>query len=211
MARVVQGINGPFRGKVGTVIGCTWKGIPYMRALPKKRTSEPSEKEMASRKKWALSQQWLQPVLQIIQVGFKGYSPTAEGFVAAKSYLMKYAFEGKAPDLYIDPALVKVSAGNLPLPRSITAIKLAEDRVRFTWDPTPPSDDCDSHDQVMLLAYDVINGTAYYTLPGELRRKGTAVLELPPNKPGTYHLYAAFVAFDRSRQSDSIYLGTVDV
>lgn len=211
MARFIQGINGPFQGKVGTVIGCSWKGIPYMRALPKKRTSGPSEKEMVSRKKWALSQQWLQPLLEILQLGFKGYSPKAEGFVAAKSYLMKHGFAGEAPDLYIDPALVKVSAGTLPLPRSMEAIKLAGDQVQFSWDPALPNDDASSYDQVMLLAYDVINGVTDFELPAVPRKKGAAVLELTPYKPGTYHLYAAFVAFDRSRQSDSIYLGAVDV
>ena len=84
MAKLNDGINGPFQGKVGRVVCCTWKGMPYMRAMPKKRTSKPSEMEMASRRKWALSQQWLQPVLGIVQIGFKGYSPKSEGFVAAK-------------------------------------------------------------------------------------------------------------------------------
>jgi len=211
MAKFNEGINGPFQGKVGKVIGCTWRGIPYMRALPKKRSSEPSEKEMASRKKWALSQQWLKPVLGIVQIGFKGYSPRSEGFIAAKSYLMKHAFEGEGLDCRINPALVKISAGDLPLSHNMQATRLAEYQVQFTWDTALPNDDASSFDQIMLMAYDVDNGETEFSLPGELRKKGSAVLELSPDEPGTYHLYAAFVAYDRSRQSDSIYLGTVDV
>lgn len=211
MAKFNEGINGPFSGKVGKVIGCSWKGIPYIRALPKKRSSKPSEKEMVSRKKWALSQQWLQPVLPIVQIGFKGYTLKSEGFVAAKSYLMKHAFEGEGSEIRINPALVKISAGNLPLPLIIQATRQDEYLVQFTWDTAHPNDEASSYDQVMLLAYDVDNGETDYSLPGELRKKGSAILELSPYDPGTYHLYAAFVAYDRGRQSDSIYLGTVDV
>jgi hypothetical protein len=211
MAKFEQGINGPFQGKVGRVVGCSWKGIPYMRAMPKKRSSKPSEKEMTTRKKWALSQQWLQPVLEIVQIGFKGYSSRSEGFVAAKSYLMKYAFEGEGTELRINPALVKISAGNLPLSHNMQATRLAEYQVQFTWDAALPNDEASSYDQVMLLAYDVNHGEICFSLPGELRKKGAAMLELSPPEPGTYHLYAAFVAYDRRRQSDSVYLGSVDV
>src|SRR5688572_1493088 len=33
MATYIDGINGNFRGKVGTVIGSSWKGKPYMKSL----------------------------------------------------------------------------------------------------------------------------------------------------------------------------------
>jgi len=34
-------------------------------------------------------------------------------------------------------------------------------------------------------------------------------MQLPPQKKRTYHIYLAFVAQDRSRQSDSVYLGAL--
>jgi hypothetical protein len=118
MAKFTQGINGPFRGKVGTVIGATWKGIPYMRSLPHARTSKPSAKELNNRRKWALSQHWLQPLTEFVRLGFKGFSPKAEGFVAAKSYLLKNAVEGEGESLAINPSLAKLSWGDLPLPHN---------------------------------------------------------------------------------------------
>ena len=33
MGRLVSGINGPIIGKVGTVIGSTWKGKPYVKSI----------------------------------------------------------------------------------------------------------------------------------------------------------------------------------
>jgi hypothetical protein len=35
MGIIKQGILGGFSGKVGNVVGGTWKGIDYMRVLPK--------------------------------------------------------------------------------------------------------------------------------------------------------------------------------
>jgi len=211
MARFTQGINGPFHGKVGTVIGATWKGIPYMRARPKKRSSGPTEREMANRKKWALSQFWLQPICEFVQIGWKGYSQKSEGFVAAKSYLLKNAFEGEGQDVHINPALVKVSAGDLPLPASMQINRLEDRLVQFTWDTAFDHEKAHKGDQVMLLAYNIEKVKANYNLIGQLRKNGSDVLELPANKSGTYHLYAAFISYDRIRQSDSIYLGTVEV
>jgi hypothetical protein len=34
MGTIKQGILGGFSGKVGTVIGASWKGINYMRSIP---------------------------------------------------------------------------------------------------------------------------------------------------------------------------------
>jgi hypothetical protein len=34
MGTIKQGILGGFSGKVGTVIGGSWKGISYMRSIP---------------------------------------------------------------------------------------------------------------------------------------------------------------------------------
>jgi hypothetical protein len=44
MGRLVNGINGAIEGKVGTVVGATWKGIPYIRARPKRRRGRVSSK-----------------------------------------------------------------------------------------------------------------------------------------------------------------------
>lgn len=210
MARFTQGINGPFKGKVGTVIGASWKGIPYMRSLPVKRTSKPSEKELHNRRRWALSQQWLQPLTEFVRLGFKGYSPKSEGFVAAKSYLLRHAMEGERESLGINPSLVKLSWGNLPLPNNLQMTRPDGGLIQFTWEPKIYEDMAHPGDQIMLLGYNVEKQNAIVKLYGQVRYHGSDVLDLATGKPGTFHLYAAFIAHDRSRQSDSVYFGTVD-
>jgi hypothetical protein len=211
MARFTQGINGPFKGKVGTVIGASWKGIPYMRSLPEKRTSKPSEKELHNRRKWALSQQWLQPLTEFVRLGFKGYSPKSEGFVAAKSYLLRHAVEGEGESLGVNPSLVKLSWGNLPLPNNLQMTRPDGGLIQFTWEPKTYEDMAHPGDQIMLLGYNVEKQNVIVKLYGSVRYQGSDVLDLTTGKPGTFHLYAAFIAHDRSRQSDSVYFGTVNM
>jgi hypothetical protein len=206
------GILSAFRGKVGPVVGSSWKGKPYIKSAPKKRVGKVGEGEQANRKRWAISQAWLKPILHFVRAGFKGYSPLSEGFVAAKSYLLKNAIEGEGMDVSINPALVKVSYGDLPLPGDITVELVDNKMLHFTWDTTQPVGGL-KEDQVMLLAYDIENRNGYsYIVNGQFRSAGAHDLSLYYPEPGrTYHIYFAMVSPSRSRQSDSVYLGTVTI
>jgi hypothetical protein len=210
MAKITAGINGPFSGKVGPVVGCTWKGIPYMRSLPKKRTSKPSSAELANRKRFADAQAWLKPLTGFVRAGFKGFSPTVEGFVAAKSYLLKNAIEGEYPNYLINLEKMKLSYGNLPVAKNPSVSwepQMGE--MVFTWD-TSTVKGTSPRDQVMMLAYCVELGRAVFITTGVFRKTGTDELSLPDNFRGKHvEVYIAFLAADRSRQSDSVYLGSV--
>jgi hypothetical protein len=210
MGRLVNGINGPIQGTVGTVVGSSRYGVHYLKGYYKKRTTHISAKEKSNRGKFAQSQYWLKPILEFVREGFKHYSPTVKGFVAAKSYLSRNAFEGVAPDVHINPALVKVSYGDLPLSNNI-AVALTEDgHLQFTWDPASVTGGSDK-DQVMMLAYDIENAFAWEDITGQLRSTGADRLKINTTTKRTYHVYCAFNAADRSKTSDSVYLGAISV
>ena len=61
----------------------------------------------------------------------------------------------------------------------------------------------------MLLAYDIYHRHVTIVIPGQFRETGADSMQLPPMEMRTYHIYLAFVAHDRSRQSDSVYLGAI--
>jgi hypothetical protein len=211
MATYTNGINGDFNGKVGTVIGSSWKGIPYMKSLHHKRTTPPRKNEQLNRNKFGMAHRWLQPedVKDFIRVGYKGYSPTVEGFLAAKSCLLKNSFTGEGADMLIDPALVQVSFGELPLPANITAVKTSPDELQFSWDAVHKEAQ-GAYDQIMMLAYDIENGDATSSVTGQFRYVGADNLVISAKPERTWHIYAAFVAADRSQQSASVYLGTIN-
>jgi hypothetical protein len=211
MASIKYGNVGQINGKVGDVVVSSWKGKPYVKSIPGERKTPPTEKELNNRKKWAMAQAWLRPVTTFVRQGFNGYTPTVEGFLAAKSYLLKNAFEGEAPDFVINPALVKVSCGELPIPENIGFSQITAETIQFTWS-TDNIAKPNKYDQVMLLAYNVEKQYPSFNITGQFRSTGADTLKLSVGRaPGVYHLYVAFVAADRSSQSDSVYLGTVSV
>jgi len=164
-----------------------------------------------------MSQTWLTPVKDFVREGFKGftYRPHAQGYAAAKSYLSLNALEGTKPNLTINPALVLVSYGTLPSAEHIKVEKQDEFHLRFSWD-NDWNKDVSAKDQAMLLAYDIDNKRAFMSVYGQFRNAWEDFLKvsylkkskLKPNG-GTFHCYMGFVAADRSRQANSIYLGTI--
>jgi hypothetical protein len=209
MARLTNNILGPVVGKIGPVVGSSWKGIPYIKSRYKKRTVHISDNEKNNRHKFALAHAWLKPLQPFVRQGFKGYTPTVEGFLAAKSFLLKNAMEGEGQDIAVNPALMQVSFGGLPLAKNITAKLIAPGQLQFSWD-TSTVEGSSNRDQVMMLAYNVNLKHAEYIIRGEFRFKGADMLRLHTGT-GTYLLYLAFVAADRSSQSHSVYLGEITV
>ncbi len=203
-----KGILGAFSGKVGTVVGYELRGQSIMRAMPKKRTSKASDKELANRKKFADMQSWLRVITPFLRVGFHNYAPTYEGFVAAKSYNSKNAIVGTFPNFVIDPALVRVSFGKLPQATEAAAVCEEPQKIKFTW-----SGGADALDErCMIMVYDTVNGRAIYDTAGPKRSRNTATLELSKHFSGKkVHIYLAFVTEDRKNQSMSQYLGEIEV
>lgn len=49
MGTIRQGANGSFRGKAGSVIGSSWKGIDYIKGLPKSGQKELQKSSLSCR------------------------------------------------------------------------------------------------------------------------------------------------------------------
>ena len=221
MGKLINGINGPIKGKVGPTHGSSRNGNPYIKGPHKKRTTKISKKEKGNRTRFNTAQFWLKPLLDFVREGFKGftYKPASQGHAAAKSYLLTHAVEGEAPEFTVNPALAKVSYGSLPLPENMRVEKYAEQEIKFSWDKDwsdALAKGAHYADQAMLLAYDIEHKKAFMSLFGEFRKSGEQILRVSYYKKskiytngGTFHCYLAFVAADRSRQSDSEYLGTI--
>lgn len=205
MGRLINGVNGPFIGKAGSIIGYTVNGVGYIKGLYKRRTKLPTEKEAFNRKKFAAAQNWLQPLTNIVRAGFKGYNERFQGFAAAKSFLMKNALQVIDGEIVIDPALVKISFGNLPLPKNIECVFQEPYTFRLSWATSLPEGH--EHDQVMVLAYHIEGHDEFGIVYGSYRNTGEQLVPVGDPIGKTFHIYLAFIAADRSRQSDSVYLG----
>jgi len=64
MAHIRKGILGGFSGKVGTVIGSSWKQTMYMRSLPKSVKNPRTLAQRTQRAKFALAVALVRPVTE---------------------------------------------------------------------------------------------------------------------------------------------------
>lgn len=208
MAIIRNGPNGGLTGKFGSVIGYKLNGQDIIKGLPKKRTSGPTKGEQANRKKFALLQAWLAPLVDVLRVGFKGYAPTFQGFVAAKSYNSKHALKQREDGSpYIDPALALVSFGTITLPK-IMSMERQGDNIIITWS----TENNRILDHAMIVAYVPETNQVEMEMAAAKRSTATASIALPDNSEGyEVHVYIAFVAYDHSAQSNSYYLGSLQI
>lgn len=198
MARIKNGITGAFSGKVGTVVGYTRYGQTYMRSVPKKITTEPTEAQLHNRKAMASVQNWLKAIKAYVRVGFQNYSVKQHGFGSALSYNKLNALR---EDLTIDPARALITWGDLPEPLNATVSNPEPGVLEFAWEPI--SSDA-SH--VLLLAY-----ASETDLDGELcgtkRKEGKHTLHCENTIGKEADIFLGFVSEERDRCSNSVYLG----
>ena len=207
MARLVGGINGPIIGKVGTITGTYRNGKAYIKANNIRRAKQ-TPNELIAKERFATAHYFLQPLLDYVREGFR-HQPK-KGYNGAKSYTLLHALEGEPMHSTVNPALVKVSLGDLPLSKDL-AVRYENEHIIFTWN-TENVEGGSLYDQLMPLAYYVhpTHQRARYQITGALRKTGTDSLHVGPAKGLVFHVYVAFTSADRSQNSESMYLGTVE-
>lgn len=210
MAIVTGGINGPFKGKVGSVYGYTMMGKNIIKGARKKsaKNKRGSVKQNASRSKFTKMQYFLRPILPFIQVGFNmiGRSKQMSAHNAAKSYNMLNAF---SPEGEIDYSKVLVSFGNIA--GAVEATVVQDDAgLHFSWKNNSEPHVVRTDDQVMLLAYNSEHRVAKFMLSGARRTAEKESLGIGKGDKGReFHTWIAFISDDRQQISMSTYLGEV--
>jgi len=207
MGTIKKGVLGGFSGKVGNVVGSSWKGIDYIRSLAASVKNPRTEGQMAQRTKFSVVMEFLRPIIPYLNVGFKPYANRQSGYNAAMSYNVNNAVAGTFPDITVDYARVLVSKGSLLGAENATATAAAG-KITFTWTDNSGVNDAKATDLAMPLAYNTIKGQAIFKTNGAERSAGTDVLTVPDSwLDDEVELYLGFVSKDGSLVATSAYLG----
>ena len=134
MGTIKQGILGGFSGKVGSVVGSSWKGISVMRGIALAVRNPKSERQLVQRQKWAVTMHFLQPLSEFLQLGFKQFAVRMTGINAAMKFNIKNALSGTYPNIAIDYPNALVARGNLAPPLNQVAASTVAGTVHFTWE-----------------------------------------------------------------------------
>ena len=196
-----------FTGKVGDVVGYEVNGKAYIKRKPV-RKAPLTEGELKQINTFIMVQKWVNPISAFLRLGYHGANSGLHALNAAKSAIHKKAVDRELPQVL--PELVKVSTGELALAENMDAFLINAAEVSFLWDPQIPIKSS-PRDRIMMLAYNPDAAVAFMELAGPSRSTGIATLPLDSPPAGSYHLYAAFISEDRRRQSESVYLGVVEV
>jgi len=209
MATYKKGILGVFSGKVGTVVGSSWKGISYMKSLPKASSKTPTQLQIDQRLKFALVGNFLKPIKSLTNIGYGSVTGNVTPANAVASYHLNNAVVGSSPNFQIDYPVVIFSRGELPSPAVPTLAAAAGAELNFSWTDNSTANLAQDTDRAVLLVYCpttkefVFDNTATRSL-------AVATMTLPPNFVGeTLHAWMAFFAADEKQVSTSVYLGTV--
>jgi len=133
MGRIRKGILGGFSGKVGTVVGGSWKGIAYMRSLPQKVKNPRTIGQKSQRTKFSLALALLQPLTAFLRTGWKLYAHKKSPFNAAMSYTLANVITGEYPGYSVDASKLLVSRGAL-IPAVNPTAEITGDNFVFSWE-----------------------------------------------------------------------------
>lgn len=212
MGKYEKGILGPFNGKVGTVIGSQWKGISYMRSLPRKSGKAASAKQLDVQSKFLLVINFLKSMSVLIVDGYQHVKGSLTPFNYAVSYHLKNAITGESPNFMINLPKVLISRGELNGLTEATAVSDTAKSVHFTWDTESLVGLAKADDEVSALIYEETTGTVMVFQESALRSAGSLMAPLPASLSGeTVSCWITVKSTDSKLISTSNYLGQVVV
>lgn len=134
MGKIKKGILGGFSGRVGNVIGGSWKGIDYMRSEATSISDPKTAKQLEQRSKFRVAVEFAKQVVPLINIGLKQYATKRSEFNYLVSKICKDWWDDANDN--INYPLVQLSAGELP-PETITSVAFttspSEIVVRVNW------------------------------------------------------------------------------
>ncbi|MBO7625644.1 MAG: hypothetical protein J6S82_10155 [Bacteroidales bacterium] len=153
MGTIKKGILGGFHGKVGTVVGGSWKGVTYMRGMAPSIRNPRTEGQIRQRDKIRNVSAFLQVMLPVINVGYKNSAAKQSPYSAAMSHILKNAMSGDA----VDYTRVLLSRGTLPNVGNLAATSDATS-ANISWSNTEGMIGASESDKIFAVGYNKDKG-----------------------------------------------------
>lgn len=210
MARIEQGVLGPFSGKVGEVIGSSWKGIPYVKARPSSFHDAKTPRQLTHRMRLQTAHGVARSIKQILEIGFRNVTGAQTPYNNAVSHLMKNALVGEYPEVGIAPSKVVVSQCKLAGAGDCSHSVEEDGTVRFSWSEPFPEGNARPEDQAILLAYNFTQLQGVSSLV--CRKDKVGRIEVLENWRGdSIACYIFFASVSNESVSNSKYLGMAEL
>ena len=208
MATLSKGILGGFSGKVGPVVGATWRGMDVIRSRPKSSKRTPSERQLEQQLKFKLAISFLQPIKNIQSRFFGSGSGVKSRVNLAVSYTISEAIQMVAglPELIYNKVLI--TRGELTSFQNAVLTTQPGGVLHLEWEDNSTQGDAAPKDQVSIVCYcaELNNWEIYEGIV--MRSDLMADVTLPAYCLGkTMEVYAFLNNEKQTAASTSLYLG----
>lgn len=210
MGKYNNGILGPFSGKIGAVVGSSYRGVPLMRSRPRTTKRPPTENQKLQRQKFAVVVKFLTPLKPITSRYFGTEAGTSSRTSRAISYHLKEALfqDGTTTTLLFDK--VQLSSGSLPSVLGLTVQPEAGRTLRFSWQDNSGQATARPTDRLVVAVHDAVNERSQVFLEAGTRQQGEAVVVLSEEfTDSRVHCWIAFASAGDKVCSTGVYLGEV--
>ena len=212
MATYGKGINGPIKGKVGSVIGSSWKGISYIKSLPiSKKNENLSAAQIGQREKFKILGRFIKVLTAVISLGFNKNLPGDTGYNNAFAYALKNALDTTTSPFSIRYSKVLITRGEYPNDDNLLVVPGLPGKLLFNWANITGLGAAKANDKVVLVAYSSLQNAMTFNSDAAIRSDGTASLDLDDFKGQMVETYISFLKADGSDISSSVYTGQVMV
>jgi hypothetical protein len=211
MGTFSKGILGGFSGKVGSVIGSTWKGIDYMRSKPGARTGTFSVAQQEQQARFAVAIRFVSTMSGLLMTSFRDYAIRKTGINSAFSWTIKNAITGIFPAYSIDFSAVLVSRGDLPNALAPSALAAANSQITYAWTDNSGAGTAKASDKAILVVFCPAMNLCIYTTVGADRNAVTDTLDVSTFSGQVVETYIGFISADGRNVATSLYTGQLTV
>lgn len=212
MATYEKGLLGPFRGKVGPIVGVNWRGKDIMRSRPKKTSHTPSESQLQQREKFSVVVQFITPIKSVLSRYYGHDMGVRSRLNLATSYTMKEALQWTGSKYEIRYDKFMISKGELQGLQYGSAQAQPNRVVKLEWVDNSGQGMAQPDDQLLAVFYAPVSGLFEVYEQVAERADQTAEITLPAYFGGMeVVIWATFVNDVFKRAASSVYLGEVNI
>jgi len=212
MATYNKGILGPFSGKVGPVVGSSWKGIGYLRSNPRKiKKRDVSMKIEIQRAKFTLASVFVKAIASLLEITFPEHKTKVAGRSNALASVLQQAITGDYPDLRIEYSKVLMASGSLSLTIDPSATSTAPGVINFSWKDDTGYGNAKGADRPILIAFCESLKTCSFIVSDALRSAETASLPAQLFSGKEVHTWISFLSENGKDVANSTYTGPITV
>ena len=207
MGTIKQGVLGGFSGKVGTVVGASWKGTAYMRGIATHTKNPRTPKQIEQRTKMEFARNFLQQAQEFLNVGLKDVAKHQSPLNYAVSQMVRNAILGDYPDYAPDYTKLVWSHGLLT-PPVVETVYANDDALDFLWVDNSDQGNAKADDISMVVVCNEEKKEIAYFMNGYTRSIQSTHCELPESWVDDHvHIYITMRSADGKLISNSHYCG----